>query len=134
MDAHSLKRKRIDAFLTLSLKDVTVARKLLPDFAEHAAFNMQQAVEKMIRAVLEHEQIVAGNSHNIRQLAELLPNDHLWREKFDAMDHLSSSATRFRYPTSTGNILQSDDGITSHDLADIETMLRDVRAWLLFRV
>ncbi len=59
MDAASLKRKRISAFLEIAQRDLRVAKHLLPDNPETAAFSVQQSAEKLLRAVLEHEVIVS---------------------------------------------------------------------------
>jgi hypothetical protein len=89
---------------------------------------------KLLRAVLEHEQIVASPTHSLRQLAQLLPKDHRWRDAFDELDRISSAATRYRYPTSAGNIIDADEGLTSTDLANVEKLSREVSAWLSFRM
>jgi HEPN domain-containing protein len=133
MDANSLKRKRISAFLEIAQRDLRVAKALLPDSPEAAAFNIQQSAEKQLRAVLEHEVIVLGKTHSLRELANLLPPGHRWREPFLDIDHVSSGATRYRYPTSSGNIVEADGGAIGEDLASVEQLYRDVSAWLSFR-
>jgi HEPN domain-containing protein len=100
---------------------------------EQAAFFLQQSVEKLVRAVLEHEGLVAGKTHSIGAMSGLLPENHPWREAFDAMDRLSPSATRYRYPTSVGGVLKADRGQLSRDIRDVEHIARDVATWLSFR-
>jgi HEPN domain-containing protein len=134
MDAKSLKQKRTAAFLELVQRDISAARKLLPDMPGHAAFQVQQAAEKLLRAVLEHEQTIASPTHSLRQLAQLLPKDHRWRDAFDELDRISSAATRYRYPTSAGNLIDADEGLTSTDLALVDKLSREVSAWLSFRM
>jgi hypothetical protein len=53
-------------------------------------------VEKLLRAVLEAEGVPVGPTHNIRQLADMLPPDHVLKARFLEFETLSSAATRFR--------------------------------------
>jgi hypothetical protein len=83
--------------------------------------------------VLEHEGIVSSKTHFLRELANLLPAGHDWREPFLDIDDISSGATRYRYPTSAGNVVEADGGMVGDDLAIVEHLFRDVSAWLSFR-
>jgi HEPN domain-containing protein len=93
MDAKSLKIKRIKAFLEISARDMKSAKILASECLEHAAFLVKQSAEKLLRAVLEHEQIVSSRTHSLRELASLLPVDHAWREPFFALDRVSLGNT-----------------------------------------
>jgi len=76
---------------------------LLETLPRQSAFFQQQAAEKLLRAVLEVEGVPAGPTHNLRTLADLLEAKHGMREEFIAVEELSSSATRFRYPGGSGD-------------------------------
>lgn len=104
MSADSQRQRRIASFLTLASEELAAAGTLLDKLPRQGAYFQQQAVEKLLRAVLEVEAIPAGPSHNIRALADLLPKDHVLKARFVGFEDLSSAATRFRYPTASGAI------------------------------
>jgi HEPN domain-containing protein len=99
-----VRARRVSAFITLADKELASARHLVSVAPEHAAYFLQQSVEKLLRAVLEHDAKLAGPSHNIRFLAELLTRDHTLYASFISFDGLSSASTRYRYPTELGDV------------------------------
>jgi HEPN domain-containing protein len=133
MDANSLKRKRIEAFLEIALRDLKNARLLRQESPDDSAFFVQQSAEKLLRAVIEHAGIPAGRTHDIDDLAALLPDGHHWKQRFKEISRISSSATRYRYPTNSGNVMHVDQGELDEDFADVENLVRDVSTWLSFR-
>ena len=133
MDANSLKQKRIAAFLALAQRDLANAKLVMMPSPEAAAFHVQQSAEKLLRAVLEHEIIVSGKTHSLRELAHHLPPEHHWRKPFLDIDHISPGSTRYRYPTSSGRILEADTVELGQDIATVEALFRDVSTWLSFR-
>jgi HEPN domain-containing protein len=111
-------RKRVAAFMEIGAGELQAARRLLPDLPDQSMFFLQQAAEKFVRAVIEAEGKVASITHNIRILADVLGKDHPLFAMFVTLQDLSSAATRYRYPTSAGNIMELD--------ADPQAALLDV--------
>jgi HEPN domain-containing protein len=108
----------VAAFIQIADKELAAARKLAPEFPQQAMFFLQQSAEKMIRALIEADGKVAGNSHNLRALAEVLTPGHPLFETLLTVQDLSAAATRYRYPTGGGRLSELD--------ADPKAALRDV--------
>ena len=103
MTSADYRRRRIASFLTLAAEELKAAETLLDALPRQAAFFQQQAVEKLLRAVLEVEAIPAGPTHNLRTLTDLLDARHAMKPEFLAFEEWSSAATRFRYPSGSGD-------------------------------
>lgn len=89
-----------------------------------AAFHLEQAAEKLIRAVRIHRKLVVTNTHDIVLLVDghpgdpskeprPLPDGDPWRTRMREHEWLSKFATAFRYPTGTG---RRDSGPADGDL------------------
>ncbi len=104
--------RRIKSFLQLAEEEFAAAQLLIQSNPRQAAFFQQRSVEKLIRAVIEFERIVAGPTHSLGVLTDLLGKDHTMRDRFRAFDDLSSAAVRFRYPSGHGSV----PGISSESL------------------
>jgi HEPN domain-containing protein len=134
MSVHPLRLKRIRSFLVIAEEEEAAARRLLPDLPRQASFFIQQSVEKLLRAVIEAEDRKAGISHNIKELAGLLPVENPLRQQFVAHEDISSAATRYRYPLGGGGLPEPnppDD--LSAELASIAELRRAVVAFLTER-
>jgi HEPN domain-containing protein len=118
MLSHQHKR-RVKAFMEIGTEELRAAEKLLPDLPDQSMFFLQQAAEKLARALIEAEGKTASITHNIRILADVLGEAHPLFPVFVELQDLSSAATRYRYPTSSGNIMELD--------ADPQAALLDVR-------
>ncbi len=125
-----IKQARIASFLQLASEEIEAARQLLPTLPNQSAFFMQQSVEKLLRAVLEQEECLAGITHSIEALAALLPAQHPLRAVFMSFDVISGAATRFRYPTEVGNLRAPDINGMPQRLADIDDLQKRVIAFL----
>ena len=101
--ASDLRRRRIAAFLQIAEEELKAAQTLLEALPRQSAFFQQQCVEKLLRAVLEDADVPVGPTHNLRTLADLLPREHALRATFLAFEELSSAATRYRYPSGSGD-------------------------------
>ena len=99
----ALRRRRIAAFLQIADEEMRAAETLMAILPRQSAFFQQQCVEKLLRAVLERADIPAGPTHNLRTLADLLPREHELRAIFMDFEELSSAATRYRYPSGSGD-------------------------------
>jgi HEPN domain-containing protein len=111
-------RRRVAAFIEIADKELAAARMLTPQLPQQGMFFLQQSAEKLIRALIEADGKVAGNTHNLRVLADILKPSHPLFEILLSVEDLSASATRYRYPTGGGRLSGMD--------ADPEAALRDV--------
>ena len=97
-------QKRVEAFLIIADEEFSAAERLKTPLPRQALYFLQQTVEKLIRAVLEKEEIPVGTSHNLMMIAGLLPSAHPMRNRFEGFEHLSAASTRYRYPSGTGAV------------------------------
>jgi HEPN domain-containing protein len=108
--------------MTLSRDELKAAKLLADETPRPAMFLAQQAVEKLLRAVIEAEDQRVGTSHNIRELAQALGPSHQLYDDFLYFDGLSTAATRFRYPIGSGALANEPPPETLH------TVTRDIDA------
>jgi HEPN domain-containing protein len=118
--------RRVVAFLAIAREELEAALLLARKLPRQAGYFAQQAVEKVARAVLAHEGIPFGTSHNIGQRAASLPAAHPWRPKLAAFDRLSPAATAYRYPAPGGRLAPLPSARDLElDLADIARALAE---------
>jgi HEPN domain-containing protein len=92
--------------------DLDAARRLVADPPNRlAAFHLQQAAEKLVKAVRLFRGLRVTADHNIAILLEELSPEDAWRAKLAVLEPLSSYATAYRYPSPTGK----RKGGPSHD-------------------
>ena len=111
LTAHN--HKRIAAFVRIATREILSARLISQAAPEDAIFLLQQAVEKLVRALVEAEEGVAGITHNIGALCGLLPSAHPLQTQLRPLHELSIAATRYRYPTSGGNVFEYEGDISA---------------------
>ena len=76
--------------------DMLISDPASPD--EVIGFHAQQAVEKMLKAVLVLHAVRLGKIHEIAQLLALLRENHIpYPAEFEELDRLSPFAVDFRY-------------------------------------
>lgn len=109
MTPEDLQRLRVRSFLQLAKEEYEVAMELRATHRRQAAYFLQQSVEKLLRGILETASVPVGPMHNIRGLADLLPDGHPLFQKFLDLDELSPAATRYRYPNPRGTLADFDD-------------------------
>lgn len=85
-------------------EDLAAARQLAGTVPRASAFHLQQAAEKLVKAILTAEGIHTSAEHEIGLLVAKLPQDHPWRADLVELDYLSRFATAYRYPGSTGRV------------------------------
>lgn len=66
------------------------------------AFHLQQAAEKLVKAVRLGRSLRITADHSIARLLEELPQDDVWRTRLAVLEPLSGYATTYRYPSSVG--------------------------------
>ncbi len=116
--------------MAISREELEAAEKLKAALPRQALYFLQQAVEKLVRAVLEHEGIPAGTAHNLLYLAGLLPAGHDLRSRFAAFEHLSAAATRYRYPSASGSLARVSAQDVEREFAAVTALHGDVARWL----
>jgi len=112
------------AFLVLAREDLAVADELRSAHGRQAAFHLQQAAEKLTKAVLAVAGVEAPRSHQPGALAALLAPDHPWRADLAALDRLTGYATALRYPMPDGGVPAAPEG------PDLDAALRKLSALL----
>ncbi|WP_442577686.1 HEPN domain-containing protein [Mesorhizobium sp. ASY16-5R] len=130
MTGEDHRRRRIFSFMTLAREELNAAAVLPKVNERQAAYFQQQAVEKLLRAVLEAEDVLTGPTHNIGDLAGRLPDGHLLEAKFVRFDGLSVAATRYRYPGGSGRLASPTAGEVARLQADIQALAEEVGVFL----
>lgn len=93
----------IAAYLDDVALELDAARRLIADPPNRfAAFHLEQAAEKLVKAVRLSRGLRATADHNIEALVDELPSDDLWRTKLRILEPLAAYATAYRYPSPTG--------------------------------
>jgi HEPN domain-containing protein len=83
--------------------ELDAAKRLIADPPNRfAAFHLEQAAEKLVKAVRLGRGLRVTADHNIEALIDELPSEDLWRTKLRVLEPLAAYATAFRYPSPTG--------------------------------
>lgn len=123
--------RRIVAFLDLAAQDAEAARTLAATNNRYAAYHCQQAVEKLIKAVLLHRNIESGTEHRLDVLVDELLDGDPWKAKLRLLETYSPYATAYRYPTPGGRIVAAPDmAKVVVDAGAIEALIKEARAGL----
>jgi len=119
------------SYIALAKEDLAVARKLMAEHPRHAAFNIEQAAEKLLKAVLTVEGIRFPTSHHrLGALAALLPEDHLWRADLMAFDDFTSYATAVRYPKPGGGMPnEPEDAELKGGWTEVSALIGEIEDW-----
>lgn len=83
--------------------EIDAAKRLIADPPNRfAAFHLEQAAEKLVKAVRLGRGLRVTADHNIEMLVDDLPADDPWRVKLRILEPLAAYATTYRYPSPTG--------------------------------
>lgn len=94
-------------YLAAVADDLDAARRLAaPPANRLAAYHLQQAAEKLVKAILVHRKIHPGLEHRIDVLVGMLDASDPWRSILDSLDRFTPYATTYRYPSPTGRLKQ----------------------------
>jgi HEPN domain-containing protein len=115
-----LRIRRVAAFRKIAMEELSAAKMLSGEHRPQSAYFLQQAVEKLARAILEIDDVPVGPTHQIQQLARMMVGRSELVSRFVKLDELSSAATKFRYPGPTGNL--SDISAAKLELLHIEVV------------
>jgi HEPN domain-containing protein len=123
--------KRILAFLALAAEEIQAAKLLAAAAPRQAAYYVQQAAEKAVRALLTAAGIPFGTGHNLGLMASALPDGHPLKQRVAGLDRHSSAATMYRYPSPAGRLpaLPGAEKLKA-DIADGEAFIAEVRQYL----
>ena len=118
-------RELAELLLRKASQDEFVMEKLISDPAspdEAIGFHAQQAIEKMLKAILALRAVRYGRVHNLGVLLDLLRDHHIpFPEEFEAVRWLTPFGADFRYKD-----MASEQPFDRSWALDI---VRRVRAW-----
>ncbi|MBI4602287.1 MAG: HEPN domain-containing protein [Planctomycetes bacterium] len=100
----------IASLLRVAKEDLEGARLLASAGNRNAIYLCEQAAEKIIRAILTSEAKHAGIKHRLNEMVDMVPDDNPLKPALRAIEYLAAFATSYRYPTTTGRILQPPTG------------------------
>lgn len=122
---------RAESFIVLARRDLDLAKLVAAKDPGNAAFHLQQAAEKLAKAVLDIEGIPSGVAHQIGALAAMLPSEHVFRPDLAAFDRFSGFATSTRYPMPGGGLprLPAKEFLTAgiREIAGLADEIEDYR-------
>ncbi|MGC2855331.1 HEPN domain-containing protein [Novispirillum sp. DQ9] len=120
----------VAGFFQVLEEDLAAARHMAGVLPRISAYHLQQAAEKLVKAILAAEGIHPGPEHNIGQLLARLPPGHEWRADLVDLDALSRFATAYRYPSEAGRVAAPPDrAFLERHAALIESLAGDARTW-----
>lgn len=121
----------VASFIALAQEDLEVARKLLADHPRNAAFNVEQAAEKLLKAVLTAEGLTfSAGHHQLGRLAEMLPPDHMWRADLMAFDSYTTYATATRYPRPGGGMPRiPPKDVIDTAIKNVSSLVGEIEDW-----
>jgi HEPN domain-containing protein len=120
--------KRVAAYLELAAKDAEAAELLLAGGNRYAAYHVQQAVEKITKALLLARGIEAGIEHRLEELFKRFADEDEWPKRLRSFAGYSAYATAFRYPT-TGGRIPADPPADAlrHDISSLRALIVTAR-------
>jgi HEPN domain-containing protein len=132
-DAPSADRTVIVGYLDEVGAELVAAKRLADDPpSRFAAFHVQQAAEKLIKAFRLDRGMHAGKDHNLEALVDGLPEGDEWRPKLEPLMPLSAFATTYRYPSPAGKVKSGPPTAELQKWMDlIAELLVEARAELL---
>lgn len=124
--------KRVRAYLELAAKDAEAAELLLAGGNRYSAYHVQQAVEKITKALLLAHGIEAGIEHRLEELFKRFPGEDEWPARLLPFVGYSAYATAFRYPTPGGRIPADPPAdALRRDTSSLRELIAAVRKQLL---
>jgi predicted nucleotidyltransferase/HEPN domain-containing protein len=124
--AGSMSAKVLESWLRRVERDLRAARKCcegedaIPD---QGAYHVQQAAEKLTKAVLVAHTIRPRKGHKIEEFAPLIPTSFPHRDRFLELEEFSKYAWAHRYPLEDGR-----EPIVEPSVAEVKTWIDDIEA------
>lgn len=123
--------RKVASLLESADEELAAARRLERDFPRQSAYQLSQTAEKAARAVCEQDGIQVGVTHNLGQIAARLPAGHPMQTTIEALNYLSSSSTRYRYPDVSGRMPAAPPPARlSAYISEVDRFIGEVRAFL----
>jgi HEPN domain-containing protein len=124
-------KRAVASFIALAQEDLAVARRLLAVHPRHSAFALEQAAEKLLKAVLTAENIsFSAAHHQLGRLADLLPAQHIWRADLMAFDDYTTFATATRYPKPGGGMPEEPPrDVLEAGLKEVSSLVGEIEDW-----
>lgn len=120
----------VDGYFRVLREDLEAARRLTEGVPRASAFHLQQAAEKLVKALLAAEGIHVGTAHDIGELVGRLPDGHDWKADLAELDYLSRFATAYRYPSPSGRIAPPPERpMLDRYIELIETLADEAEDW-----
>jgi HEPN domain-containing protein len=95
-------------WIEYSERDFNLAKELLPNeyYANHCVYHSEQAIEKIIKAVLEEKKIRFPKIHSVRTLFSLLPDNVKTRVEIEEseLDLVDDIFVESKYPPDIGTL------------------------------
>ena len=110
--------------LRVANEDLAGARLLAAAGNRNAIYLLEQAAEKIIRAVMTSEGIHAGIGHDLTEIVDRVPDANPLKPSLRLVEHLAAYATAYRYPTPSARIKAAPPaGQVVSDAAAVEKLL-----------
>ena len=138
-EPRSMNAKVVAEWLARVRSDLIIARKACEGddaLPEQAAYHVQQAAEKLTKAVLVALQKRPRKGHQIGEFAKRLPPSFPERERFLALDRLSDYVWAHRYPGEEGGRAPPPVPSVAEArawIAEVEALKVDFERWLAAR-
>jgi HEPN domain-containing protein len=117
----------IASHIRLACEDLRAANALFKAGNRYTAYHLEQAVEKLMLAVLvaENVHVSISESHRLDVLLDKIPVENPMRDGFQDLTHLTVHATSARYPKTGGRLSPEIDFDTVPELsAAVKDMIR----------
>lgn len=115
------------AWVAKAEEDMAVARRVLPDLVGPASFHVQQAVEKLLKAVIVHKGERPPYIHALLPLRDRIGTSLEWSPGEDWLDRVSPWAADPRYPSGGDVWGESGLALVLEALEQTETLLAEVK-------
>ena len=86
--------ERTASLMALADDDLQAVRLLLASVPRQAAYHLQQAAEKIVKALLVREGVDPGRIHQVGRLARELPSTHPLQKPLLEIDRLTAAVFR----------------------------------------
>lgn len=117
----------VAGYLQAASEDLDAARRLLTSPPNRlASYHLQQASEKLAKAVLSLRGIQPTKEHRLSLIVAQLSTDDPWRSRLQPLEHLDRFATTFRYPGTTGRLAAGEDLVQAQRDLELLQHLIDV--------
>jgi HEPN domain-containing protein len=122
----------VDAYLQAAADDLDPAKRLATPPNRLAAYHLQQAAEKIIKAVLIARGVQPTAEHRLGMLVDRLPPADAWLARLRPLDRLTPFATTYRYPTPVGRLKPPPAAdVIAREITTLEALLSDTRTELV---